>query len=144
VLSEQIDELAREIAGAETNPEILDLAQRIAEAQIDVRRVRQARHQLLTDALRNSYYDSRANVRAKARLLGNLLRPNTTEIPIAALTNILSSTPQGDDKLALILSREAKRLKALDRYERRALSRRNFAVQIFDRTVACSYLKYNL
>jgi hypothetical protein len=132
VLSEQVEELAREIAGRDANAEIQDCARLIAEAQIDLRRVRQARHQLLTDALRDSYYDSRANVRAKG-----LLRANAPETSMEALTNTLSSTPQGDDKLAIILPQEAKRLKVLDRYERRALSRRNVAVQVFDRVKAC-------
>ena len=135
VLSEQVEALAREIAGADANAEIQDSARLIAEAQIDLRRVRQARHQLLMDALPDPAYDSRANVRAKVRLLGSLLRPNAPDI--SALTNILSSTPQGDDKLAVILSQQAKRLEALDRYERRALSHRSFAVQIFDRAAAC-------
>ena len=53
VLSEQVEALAREIAGADANAEIQDSARLIAEAQIDLRRVRQARHQLLTDALRD-------------------------------------------------------------------------------------------
>jgi hypothetical protein len=136
VLLEQVEALAREIAGGDANPEIQDSARLIAEAQIDLHRVRQARHQLLTNALRDPYYDSRANVRAKVRLLGSLLRPNAPEISMAALTNVVRSTPQGDDKLALILSQEGKRLEALDRYERRAQSRRNLAVRAFDQTVS--------
>jgi hypothetical protein len=144
VLSEQVAELAREIAGRDANAEIQDCARLIAEAQIDVRRVRQVRHQLLTDALRDSNYDSQANVRAKVRLLRSLLRANAPETSMEALTNILSSTLQGDDKLALIVSQEAKRLKALDRYERRALSRRNLAVQVFDRANACKAIDRNL
>jgi hypothetical protein len=137
VLSEHVEALTREIAGADANAEIQASARLIAEAQIDLRRVRQARHQLLTDALRDAYCDSRANALAKVKLLGKLLKPNAADISIAALTNILNSTPQGEDKLALILSQEVKRLEALDRYERRALSRRSVAVQIFDRAAAC-------
>jgi hypothetical protein len=143
VLAEQVEALAREIAGGDANAEIQEAARLIAEAQIELQRVRQARHQLLTDTLRDPYYDSRANVRAKARLLGSLLRPNASEISTAVLTNVVRSTPHGDDKLALILSQEAKRLSALDRYETRALSRRNFAVQVFDRTIACKPLENN-
>jgi hypothetical protein len=140
MLSEQVEALARDIAGADANPEIQESARVIAEAQIDLRRVRQARHQLLTAASRDPRYDSRANVRAKARLLGSLLRPNALEILMTSLTNVLCSTPQGDDKLALIRSQEGKRLDALDRYERRALSRRNRAIQVLDRTAACKSL----
>ena len=44
-MSEEVETLAREIAGADANAEIQDLARQIAEAQIDLRRVRYARHQ---------------------------------------------------------------------------------------------------
>ena len=51
VLSDHVEALAREIAGGDTNPEIQHSARLIAEAQIDLLQIRQARHQLLTDAL---------------------------------------------------------------------------------------------
>jgi len=43
----------REIAGPDANASIQELARRVAEAQIDLRRVRDARHQLLFNALRD-------------------------------------------------------------------------------------------
>jgi hypothetical protein len=153
VLSDQVEALAREIAGGDTNPEIQHSARLIAEAQIDLLRIRQARHQLLTDALHDLNYDSRTSVRAKVRfakvrfakvrLLAGLLWTDAPERSMAALRNVFRSTPQGDDKLTLILSQDAKRLQALDRYERRALSRRNLVVQVLDCTVACRCIEDN-
>ena len=43
-----------------------------------------------------------------------------------------SKPPQGTDKFATVLLQEAKRLHAMDRYERRALSRRKFAIRALD------------
>jgi hypothetical protein len=132
VLSEEVEALAREIAGTDANAEIQELARRVAEAQIDLRRVRCARHQFLTRTLAEPYYDSRANMRAKLALLGRLFGKNPPEIPLDTLMTFVASTPEGPQKLATIVAEEAKRLLAMDRYERRALSRRKFAVRAFD------------
>jgi hypothetical protein len=132
-LSEEVEALAREIAGPGANAETQELARRVAEAQIDLRRVRSARHQFLCDTLSEGYYESYANVRMKVKILRALLRPNPPDISMEALEFATStSTPQGPDKLATILSGEAKKLLAMDRYERRALARRKFAIRAFD------------
>jgi hypothetical protein len=47
-LAEEVATLAREIAGTNGNAEIQELAGWVAEAEIDLRRVRKARHQLLS------------------------------------------------------------------------------------------------
>jgi hypothetical protein len=131
-LSEEVEALAREIAGADASAEMQELARRVAEAQIDLRRVRYARHQFLSDTLSNQHYDSDANERMKVKVLRAFLRPNPPDMLMEALRKFMTSTPQGPDKLATILSGEAKKLLAMDRYERRALSRRKFAIRAFD------------
>jgi hypothetical protein len=92
-LSEEVETLAREIAGPGVNEETQELARQVAEAQIDLRRVRYARHRSLSAALSDQH------------------------------------TPRN---FATILSHEAKQLLAMDRYERRAFSRRKRAVRDFD------------
>ena len=132
-LSEQTEAVAREIAGEPTNDDIYQLARRVAEAQIDLQRVRDARHQLLCDALANPYYESRAEARAKLKVIKQHLTPQLANIPLPAfIEKYLITTPKGPAKFATILSEETKSLLALDRYERRALSRRKFAIRAFD------------
>jgi hypothetical protein len=71
VLCEEVDALAREIAGTDANAEIRELARRVAEAQIDLRRVRCARHRLLSKALGNPSYAAPPNVREKLAVIGH-------------------------------------------------------------------------
>ncbi len=47
-LSKEADALAREIAGDTENPRILETAQSLAEAQIEIARIRHVRYQLLS------------------------------------------------------------------------------------------------
>lgn len=130
-LCEEAETLAREIAGPDANAETQQLARQVAEAQVDLRRVRYARHQLLSDSLNDQYYDSRANVRMKAKVVGRLLQAKAPNMSVEALVKFVTSTPEGPQKFATILSQEAKQLLAMDRYERRALSRRKFAIRAF-------------
>jgi hypothetical protein len=134
-LSEEVAALAREIAGPAANAEIQELARQVAEAQIDLRRVRYARHQLLCDALANPHYESRAETEEKFKVIKQLGTRKLAEIPVpVSIEKCLNSTPEGPAKLATIISEETKRLVAFDRYERRALSRRKFAIRAFDET----------
>jgi hypothetical protein len=109
LVSEEVETLAREIAGPDANAEIQDLARQIAEAQIDLRRVRYARHQFLTQT--------------------SAAPPGA---PLEAPEKCVTSAPEGPDKFPTILPQEAKRFRTIDRYERRALSRRKFAIRAFD------------
>jgi hypothetical protein len=106
-LSEEVETLAKEIAGPGTNAQIQELARQVAEAEIDLRRVRNARHQLLSRTLADPYYESRANMR-KAALLRLLLQKNAPDLPEENVLQIVNSTPQGAHKFATILSQEAR------------------------------------
>jgi hypothetical protein len=87
-LAAQAEALARAMAGANASPRLLDLARRVAEAQLDLARVRRARHDLMSRA--------------------------------------------GADGWPVAPSPVGRRLAAIDRYERRSLSRRKFAVRAYD------------
>lgn len=94
-LCEAVQILAGQIAGPQPSA-LKTPAVQVAEAQVDLCRVRAARHQLLCRQLADSH----------------------------------SATLE--EKLTAILSDEDKNLLAIDRYERRALSRRKFAIRAFD------------
>jgi hypothetical protein len=131
-LLEEVETLAREVAGVDANPEMQELARRIAKAQVDLRRVREARYQLLSQALRNPHYDTRVIVREKLAIIRCLLRPNAPDVPLEAVTKYLTRVPEGPQKLAMIAIQEVQQLSAMDRYERQALSRRKSAIRAFD------------
>jgi hypothetical protein len=67
-LSEEVEALAREIAGTDASHELQELARRIAEAQIDLRRVRSARHDLLSSAIDDPNYDASRAIRTKSKI----------------------------------------------------------------------------
>jgi hypothetical protein len=131
-LGEEVQALARQIAGPNASAQLQMLACRVAEAEVDLRRVRLARHQFLSQASSNALCDSRANRAEKMAGIPRLSLANASEMPMAGREKVVPSTPQGANKIATILSREAKALEAMDRYERRAVSRRNRAIQSLD------------
>jgi hypothetical protein len=119
IFSQDVAALTREIAGSNPSAELYELARRVAEAQIDLCRVRHARFDFLSSAVGDPDYESPFKLRTKA----NFGRQ---------LAGHLATKPEGPQKFASILSDMAWQLAAMDRYERRALSRRKFAIRAFD------------
>jgi hypothetical protein len=126
-LSEAAATLARQIAGPDANAQRLALAGHIAEAQLDLQRIRQARLALLADALKHPVYERQLTWLEELRLL----KPH---LPFAShdAQRPLPDPVEGPHRLAIVIANLARRLAMMDRYERRALSRRKFAIRTFD------------
>ena len=134
VLSVEAENLAREIVGEGATNEILNLARRVAEAQIDLMRIRQARHDLLSRHLNDPEFRPRSCLKeADETIIGYLRRfARDAVLPALVADRVLHWKPQGAEKLAHIVSDLTPQLLAMDRYERRALSRRKFAIRALD------------
>lgn len=102
VRAAEVQRLAREIGGKGANAEIFELARRVAEAEMEIIRVRKARHELFRTHL------------------------SLNEI------SALKSEPKRAKDFAAKLANFTERLSLIDRYERRALSRRKFAIRELD------------
>jgi hypothetical protein len=125
--------------GPPVEAHLLFFARRIAEAQVDVMRVRRARRDMIALALANPDYRSTRNIRGRIALLaaaGKLIRHGLPVPP--EMRDAIMVRPTGPAKFALILADLATQLGVMARYERRALSRRNTAVRAFDEARAGS------
>jgi hypothetical protein len=134
-LAPQAEAIALRIAGPNAEPEALGWARRIGEAQVDINRVRALRSEMISNILSRPHYGSRSEVMRGVRLIRRLLsRKRNTDGPfdMETLESMLPQPLEGDDKLARILVEGVDEFSRLDRYERRAFSRRKTAIRNFD------------
>jgi hypothetical protein len=126
LLAAEVNMLAHQIAGESANDQLQQLAARVAEAQIDLLRVRRARYELI----------------AAARFDSEKLLPEDWDIELArrwgcpvriapSLKRAIENEVE-EELLGPTLADSIGRLAAMDRYEKRALSRRKHAIRAFD------------
>jgi hypothetical protein len=129
VFSEEIEIMTRRIINMDANPELVDLARRIAEAEIDITRIRRVRAKMISAAL--------ASIRISASESVNLGLWDKDQTPPPDLTAKLELMLEGAE-IAGVVPDFGKRLSVIDGYERRALSRRKSAIRTFDEAIAVS------
>jgi hypothetical protein len=126
--------LARKIAGKDASTELLECARRVAEAHIDIVRIRQARYNLMRGKPLDPDYDenmSTVEFEKKRRLLRKTIRNYGVFAPLPVeLVEELSMIPK--EKPMPAMADISTEYIVLGRYEGRALSRRKFAIRKLD------------
>ena len=138
-LSESAQRLTIAIAGKEANEIRLERAQRIAEAQVDLQRIRRARRRLLADFSEACLTPRRAVpkeprvrelIHTCKQLNGGGELDARARVVLARLADIASAASSSAQQQPAVL---AEQLARLDRYERRALyARLKMAIRDFD------------
>jgi hypothetical protein len=133
-LAADVEALARELAGPAAAPELLNRARDAATAQFDVGRVCRARHHLIMRDLADPVPHLKT-ARAEKQYAEDLICLDerlSQGLYIPWRLRSLLRTPSEAEKFALVISNLARQLRLLERYERRALSRRKKAFRSFD------------
>jgi hypothetical protein len=135
-LSVQAEEIALKLAGPDPDETLLDRARAVGEAQVDLNRVRARRNALVAQLLGDPEYQPLSADKIQARRMRSIervLRILRRFSHLGDIKPLIELTPLKDDeKFATIVEDRTRELAALDRYERRAISKRKSAIRAFD------------
>ncbi len=133
-LAPEAEGLARSIAGRKASNMKIELARQIASAQVDINRVRRLRTNMIGCLLSDPTFTKASALPEKIKSKTLIGLTDQLESSVMDLMNTLfdAGPLKGDEKPTFILEQKSLELMRLDRYERRALSRRKTAIRKFD------------
>jgi hypothetical protein len=137
-LAGEADRFASMIAGEAANEARFELARRVAEAQVDLLRVRRARSLLLDEVRARAKSPSVSEAIGADRYTANrVLKARNPSVAFwermrAVLRALNAGDESGDAMRGEGIAALVVQLERFDRYERRALSRRKWATRDFD------------
>ena len=130
--AKQLDKLVREIAGDTEDPILLERARAIAQAELDLARVRRVKVALIERASAFGELDppqAFSSVTPIIRLLNAIDRGRVPPEPVDSSATMPSREP---DRSAEAIRRVLPELRKLDGYERRAAAQRDRAVLFYN------------
>jgi hypothetical protein len=133
-LSTEAETLAFELGGADADQELKARARAVAEAELELLRVRYVRFEMLAEAWSDPVYIplNQAKAFRQVRALIRVEESVGSDEYVPWSIRRAARAPEGAEKFALILENMSRALTALDRHEKRALSRRKFAIRALD------------
>jgi hypothetical protein len=127
--AKELEQLARKIAGDTENAIILERARAVAQAELELGRVRQAKVALITRAMAFGTLDPPPRINS-TRLIIRWLKARERYLPVPKPIDHSATMPsQEPDRSAEAIRRALPELLKLDRYERRASARRDRAIR---------------
>jgi hypothetical protein len=142
-----VESLARQLAGENAKTDLLAMARKVAEHQVELTRMRAYRARRVEQAYSDPKFSTKRRQAIEGGIEANFDR-GSTSATVSEREPAHDGHVRDDAKLGEVLTSMAKELAAIDRYERRALSRRKFAIREFDKlkadTIQCiCALKFN-
>ena len=127
--AKQLDKLARKIAGDSEDAMVLERARAIAQAELDLARVRRAKVALIERASAFGEFDPPRSFTSVTRIIRflNAFYPGRVALP-KPLDSSATMPRQEPGRSAEAIRRVLPDLRKLDRYERRAAAQRERAV----------------